>query len=279
MGRVEMRRYRRRQGQAAAARLLLLLSLLVIAFGLLSRTGTARMNVARVDLPTATPVASVYDETPVTRETQLPAETWYAIRIGVCGSEADAKACAQTYADRGAPGLPVQDGGQYHVFIAAFGQRQDALSVQEHLHARQSVETDLYPWGCPAVTLRLSGAAGQVDVAEAGLGMALTAAVQLRDTASALDQGAVSSQETLSAVTALSMQFDTWGQAVSDRFDRPYPALIQAELALAEEWAAAARTVRAAAGSGTTALSAALKGQAMHLYDQVRIMRGGITDD
>lgn len=278
MGRVERRQYRRRQSEAAVARALLLLAAAVIVYGAAGRLRGTGLQVSRVTSPTATPVAAAFDETAVTRDVVLECVTWYAIQTGVYASQDAAQAQANTYADRGAPGIVVHDGEKYRVFIAAFGDKSDASSVRARLEERQQVETFLYAWECAPVTLRLSGMAGQVDVAEAGVPLCLTAACQLRDAASLLDQGSMSAEAVLDLVAAIDAQYDTWLSAAAARFDKPYPPLIQGEAALGEAWREVGRTVRAAARQDATALSASLKCGAMTLYAQVVAMRSGLTD-
>lgn len=278
MGRVERRQYRRRQTQATAARALLILSAVVIVCGLLSRVRDGGLRVTPVAAPTPTAVASAYDETEVTREVTLPDETWYAIQTGVYTSEEAAVTRASAYADRGAPGAVVHEGDKYRVFIACFGDKADAQAVRTRLGDRQGVETYLYAWSCAPLTLRLSGMTGQVDVAEAGLGLCLNAAVQLRDAAGALDQGGMTTDEVIAVLTAQEDQLAAWQSAVQDRFDRPYPPLLQAELGLTDAWRNEARMIRDAARQGVTALSAQVKCSAIRLFAQVIDMRAGLTD-
>lgn len=272
MGRVERRQYRRGRSRQAVVRLLLALTVLVIGSGLYQRWSMhASLTVDRVPDPTVTPVPADYDESVVARETILPEETWYAIQTGVFTQADAAKARADAYADRGAPGIVAQEGERYRVFIAAFRDKADAASVREKLNAQQAVETYLYPWVCPAVTLRLSGMAGQLDVVQSGLSMALQAAALLRDYATAYDQGGVTAEDVTSLISGLDSQFALWQDTASRRFDKPYPAVLAAEMALADAWHSAGREILKA-GTATD-MSAAMKVQAMLLYARVIDMR------
>lgn len=278
MGRVERRRYRRRMTQAAAARTLLVLTAAVIVCGLISRTRGGSLQVDRLTAPTATPVASSFDETPVTRDLVLDEERWYAIQTGVYSTQEAADAHIAAYADRGAPGMSAACDGKYRVLIASFGEKNDAQSVRQRLSDRQNVETCLYEWVCEPVTLRLSGKAGQLDVAEAGMALPLQAARLLRDAATSLDEGGMTSQDVLDLTSSLDAQFITWADAARARFDRPYPPLVQGELALVSVWQETASAVRQAAREGATQLSGTLKCRAMQYYAQIIAMRGGLTD-
>ena len=273
MGRVERRQYRMRRRQTTT-RFLLVLSLLVIAAGLYHRMAeNGGVSIARIVRPTATPVAPAYDETMVEREVTLPEETWYALQTGVFSDEKSAKARAEAYAERGAPGLVVQDGERFRVFIAGYAERADAASIRERLNSQQDVETYLYSWVCPAVTLKMSGMAGQVDVVESGLSMALQAAVLLRDYAIAYDQGGVTMDDVQSLIQGLDSQFLAWTDTVGRRFGKPYPEIITEEMALVQCWKSADSAILSAAQEGATAMSASMKRYAMTLYADVIDMR------
>lgn len=275
MGRVERRRYRRRR--LRAARLIYVLAAAVILAGLAGRLSGGGFDASLLPAPTTTPLAPEEDRTPVTREVTLNEECWYAIQSGVFTEQAAAEAVRNLYADRGARGFVTADGGRYRVFLACFADKTDAAAVRDRLSARQSVETYLYAWMSPGLTLRLTGTSGQLEVAEAGLALALNAAERLRDAAAALDNTGMTTEDVLALTDGLRAQADSWSEAAALRFDRPYPPLIAAEQQLADACRAGLDRVCAAKGD-PTALSAALKSEAMALYAQVIAMRTAIAD-
>ena len=274
MGRVEKRMYRRARGQALARRVLLFLTALVVAAGLASRLQGGRgLQVQAVSDPTPTPVSPAFDETAETREIALARETWYAIQTGIFTTQAAAEEKAGLYAQRGAPGYVAQDGAKWRVFIACYGDKDDASGVRERLSAVQDVETYLHSWVCPALTLRLSGMRGQLDVAEAGLSMALQQAARLRDGAALLDCGEWTAEEARALAQELRDQASLWLDTARSRFARPYPALMEGLMGAAEKWNERYQRLDGAARESATALSAEMKLQAMALYDEVCAFR------
>ena len=268
MGRVEKRMYRRARGQALARRVLLFLTALVVAAGLASRLQGGRgLQVQALSDPTPTPVSPAFDETAETREIALAQETWYAIQTGIFTTQKAAEEKAGLYAQRGAPGYVAQDGAKWRVFIACYGSREDASGVRERLSAGQDVETYLYSWVCPEITLRLSGMRGQLDVAEAGLSMALQQAARLRDGAALLDCGEWTAEEARALAQELRDQASLWLDTARSRFARPYPALMEGLMGAAEKWNEQYQRLDGAARESATALSAEMKLQAMSLYD------------
>lgn len=211
MGRVEQRLYRQQMARRRLGRMIVL-TLLIFAAGALtlSRNAASHLTAETIAQPTATPIAAAYDQTVVSREITLAAETWYAIQTGVFSNEDAAREKAELLSDRGAPGAVVEDGEKWRVFIACYGTETDAASVRQRLGENQRIETYLYRWTCPELQLRLKGMAGQVDVAEAGFTLLLQAARTLRDTASLLDAGELTLTEAQEQITALDGQMTLW---------------------------------------------------------------------
>lgn len=277
MGRVEKKMYRRARGQAALRRVLMICILAVIALGVaVRRQGADGLDTQHVPQPTNTPVAKAYDETVETREVTLEAQSWFAIQTGIYSTQAAAEEKRDTYAQRGAPGYVNQDGEKWRVYIACYGLKEDASAVRERLSVNQDVETYLHTWVCPEITLRLTGMVGQLDVVETGLTLIHHAATVLRDNAALLDGGEVSLQEAQSVVTALAEQIDLWRETARARFVKPYPALVEMELALAQGWTEKYGALQKA--EGATAFSAAMKLQAMGLYDESCALRQALME-
>lgn len=272
MGRVEQRLYRRRLKRRRALRTILLLTLTAgIALLLVLREEARQMTAETIAQPTSTPITASWDQTVQTREVLLSSETWYAIQTGVFSTEEAAQSKSGAYADRGAPGTVVQEGSKWRVFIACFGSEEDASAVRQHLGESQRVETYLYRWTCPEVSLKLTGMAGQLDVAEAGFTLVSQVARALRDTATNLDVGEYTLTDARAAITDLDTQVVLWANTARDRFGRSQPSPIRELLALTDEWSTAKAALSKA--ETATALSAALKGEGMTFYDQVVKLR------
>ncbi|MGN0778070.1 MAG: SPOR domain-containing protein [Aristaeellaceae bacterium] len=253
-------------------KLLLFLTALVILAGIASHfKGRESITATPMYAPTATPVTAAFDETVTTREITLPQDTWYAIQTGVYSTREAAEGRVNAYADRGAPGYVAEDGGKWRVFIACYGSREEAAAVRERLTTMQKVDTYLHEWPCPALTLRLSGMAGQLDVAEAGLSLMGQAATLMRNTALALDAGEAMPDAARATTASLGESMALWEQTARERFARPYPPLIEGILTMAQAWPESQEAIMQA--EDATALSAAMKQQAMALYDQTGDLR------
>ena len=239
-----------------------------------SRNAASHLTAETIAQPTATPIAAAYDQTVVSREITLAAETWYAIQTGVFSNEDAAREKAELLTDRGAPGAVVEDGEKWRVFIACYGTETDAASVRQRLGENQRIETYLYRWTCPELQLRLKGMAGQVDVAEAGFTLLLQAARTLRDTASLLDAGELTLTEAQEQITALDGQMTLWRQTAQERFGRNPPSPIKELLALSDAWAPIRGNLENQ--DSKTALSAQLKLEGIGLFGRMIALRQGM---
>lgn len=272
MGRVEKKMYRRARGQAFLRRALVVGILILIALGVIVRQkGADGLKAQHVPAPTPTPVTAAYDETVESREITLEEVQWYAIQTGIYSTAEAAEEKRDTYAQRGAPGYVNQDGEKWRVYIACYGAKEDASAVRERLSVNQDVETFLHTWVCPEITLRLTGMVGQLDVAEAGLSLMSNTAAALRDNAALLDGSERTLAEAKSVVEALNEQVILWRETAKERFTKPYPELVELELRMAQGWDGKYAALRQA--EGATALSAAMKMQAMALFDESCALR------
>lgn len=275
MGRVETRLYKRRHRRSRAIRTGVMLCLLTAAVLLAWKRLPGNFITELIALPTATPITSDYDQTVETREVTLAEETWYAIQTGVFSSKEAADQKAEAYTPRGAPGTVVQEGEKWRVFIASYGTEADASAVRARLEQNQKVETYLYGWKCPQLRMRLTGKRGQLDAVEAGFTLLSSTASALRDTATALDAAQLTTQEAVSAVAALDGQIDLWEKTLRSRFGRSLPDLAERMLTVTAAWDARCRRLQAA--DSATELSAALKAEAMGMYDELIAWRSALA--
>ena len=268
MGRVETRMYRQRRRRAKQRRwLILLLMTAAVAAVLLWRSGRVPFMLDNLSQPAPTKSTTGFDRTVESREVTLPAETWYAIQTGVFSTQEAAMEKAEAYTERGAPGTVIQQGEKWRVFIACYGTEAEASAVRTRLESNQKVDTYLYAWTCPEIRLRLSGMVGQLDAAEACFTLLTTTAAALRDTAMELDAAQLTTQEAMNAVKALDDQIKLWEATVRSRFGKSTPALLEGMLTITAGWEARYDALREAGDA--TALSAALKAQAMGMYDDI----------
>lgn len=250
-----------------------MLAVAVIIAGLAGRMrrGDA-LRISPVTHPTPTPVTAGFDETVVSREITLEGVTWYALQTGIFSTRQAAEARAVAYSDRGAPGYVHPDGDRFRVLIACYGTESDAAAVRDRLASRQEVDVYLHRWALPEMTLRLTGMAGQLDVAEAGLHLIRQSASLLRDTAIALDRSEEDASGALEILASLDEQHRLWRLTVRQRFGQPYPALIGDLLSLADQWDARYAVLQRESAS-PAALSAAMKIQSMTAYDDLSQLR------
>ena len=275
MGRVETRMYKRKRQRARTLRWIVILLMLGGAAFLLWHNGHASFIAEKIGLPTPTPVASAYDEKVETREVTLEEETWYAIQTGVFSTQDAALQKADAYAQRGAPGTVVQEGEKWRVFIACYGTETDASAVRTRLEQNQKVDTYLYAWKCPQLRLRLTGKAGQLDAVEAGFTLLTSTAATLRDTATSLDAAQLTTQEAIAAMSALDGQISLWEDTVRARFGKSVPTLMESMLNITAHWDDRYESLQTS--EGATALSAALKSEAMGLFDEIIAWRSELA--
>lgn len=275
MGRVETRLYKRKLRRSKTIRAAVLLGLLGAAAWLAWTRLPKGFITEMIALPTSTPLSSAYDQTVETREVTLAEETWFAIQTGVFSTQEAAAQKADAYTQRGAPGTVVQEGEKWRVFIACYGTEADATAVRTRLEQNQKVDTYLYSWKCPQLRMRLTGKKGQLDAVEAGFTLLTSTAAALRDTATALDAAQLTTQEVMTAVTALDGQISLWEDTVRSRFGKSVPPLMEGMLTITANWDE--RRSRVQSSEGATALSAALKAEAMGMYDEIIAWRNALS--
>ncbi len=274
MGRVETRMYKRKRKRARTLRLVVLAALLVAVVLLLWKGVPNDFISEHIGVPTPTPVTSAFDQAVETREVTLAEEIWYAIQTGVFSTEEAARQKADAYASRGAPGTVVQEGEKWRVFIACYDSEADASAVRNRLESNQKVDTYLYAWSCPEVRLRLTGKAGQLDTVEAGITLLVSAASALRDAAIELDAAQFTTGEAVQIADALDGQITLWEDTARSRFGKSLPDLVQDMMTITTAWDDKWQAIRDAANA--TELSAALKSQAMGMFQEIIVWRNAL---
>lgn len=267
MGRVETRMYKRKRKRTRTLWLIVLTALLTAAVLLIWKGVPNDFISEHIGSPTPTPVTSAFDQTVETRQVTLAEDIWYAIQTGVFSTEEAARQKADAYASRGAPGTVVQDGEKWRVFIACYASQEDASAVRSRLASNQKVDTYLYTWSCPEVRLRLTGKAGQLDAVEAGFTLLVSVAAALRDAAIELDAAQLTTEEAAAIADSLDGQITLWEQTARVRFGKSLPNLVQDMLTITADWDDKRQVIRDAANA--TELSAALKAQAMGLFQEI----------
>lgn len=271
MGRVETRMYRRRKRRSRMIRRWLFLLLAVMAAALIWLRSPAALDIERIGKAAEEQQDSIDKQVVETREVTLPEEIWYAIQTGVFSTEIAASQKADAYAERGAPGVVIQEGDKWRVFIACYPTETEASSVRDRLEQHQKVDTYLYQWVCPELRLRLTGKVGQLDAVEAGFTLLTSTAAALRDTATELDAAQLTTQEVAAKINALDGQITLWEQNLHSSFGKKLPALAEDLLGISGAWDTRC-TALLQADSATT-LSATLKAHAMGMYDEIASWR------
>lgn len=276
MSRAQRKMYRRGRGQVLLRRVLLFLTALIVLAGLATRLKDGGLQMEPLHAPTPTPITAGFDETVETREITLAAETWYGLQTGLFSSRQAAEEKADDYADRGAPGYVLPDGEKFRVLIACYGAEGDASAVRTRLNEQQGMDVYLHTWVNPTLALRLTGMAGQLDVAEAGLALITQAAAQLRDGAILIDKGQTTLAEAAQGLREMNQQMQLWRQTAKQRFSKPYPLLMEELLTAMDVWDGLFGEMDDA--TTLTALSAAMKTSGMAMFDQAVQMRAALNE-
>lgn len=215
---------------------LLLLSALVILSGLVSRGGTNGFSLKTVPEETAIPLDESFDETMTDAVVELPAHTWYALQLGVFENQEAAQQSSQTFQKRGAAGYLWQD-GRFRVLAAVYPERQDAQQVREQLQEQHSIDSYLYAIEFPAISMRLTGMKGQLEILQAAFGHAFDLAAQLQSLSVELDRQEVSNAEALERLEALHTQMKLVALRLRQRFSNPVHPTVQALIDCFDDYA------------------------------------------
>ncbi len=195
--------------------------------GLVSRTEKTNFSLVMKASQTPIPMDEFFDETPASITVELPADTWYALQVGVFESEESAHQAAQVFQARGAAGYIWHD-GRYRVLAAVYPSKEDAQIVREQLKERHSIDTYLYPIEYPSVHMRLTGMQGQLEILEASFEHAKDIAVQLQQQSVAIDRQEISGFDAKKKLDAITAQADIVALRLEQRFPKPVHSTVQA---------------------------------------------------
>ena len=208
---------------------LLVLALLLVVSGVFSREGTRNFQLEFSPAQTAVPIEERFDETPAQVEFTLPYGRWYAIQLGAYSNEESALKTAQAYISRGAAGFVWND-DKYRVMAAAYPNETDARAVREQLREKHSLESYSYLIEFPSITLRLSGAQGQLDIVKAAFEHLFALTNDLYQISCALDRQEITASEVSKKLNTVQTQLDIVAIRLKQRFEPPYPDAVKSIL-------------------------------------------------
>lgn len=216
--------------------LLLFLCVVVLLGGLLGRDGNGGVDIAVAPTQTPIPTDEVFDETPESRDIDLPARQWYALQLGAFESEQAANELAERFRLRGAAGYVWQD-GRYRALAALYPTKDDAQSVRRRLSEQHTVDTYIYIVELPDVRLRLSGMRGQLDITEAAFKQAHDLVASLQALSVSMDRQESGVEEALITLGAIRRQTDNIALRLRQRFPEPRHGTVTGLLNLYDDYA------------------------------------------
>lgn len=205
---------------------LLFLSAILLLSGFLWRGTDDNLMLSVSATPTPIPTGEAFDETVESRELLLPATTWYALQLGAFDNEEAAQSLAQGFRQRGAAGYVWKD-TRYRTLAAVYASSEDAQRVRENLQSNYQIDAYPYEIALPAMTLRVRGMKGQMDILEAGFIHAHDLISQLQSLALSLDRQEQSVSEADDFLLSLGEQVQTVSLRLEQRFTPPRPAPVE----------------------------------------------------
>lgn len=225
----------KRNHNRLASAVLLVASALIVASGLISRRDPSGFFLERVRPETPPPLEESFDETMTEALVELPANTWYALQVGAFENRETAMQSASAFQKRGAAGYLWQD-GRYRVLAAAYPSQQDAQQVREQLRNQHDIDSYLYAIQFPAVSMRLTGMQGQIEILQAAFVHAGDLAAQLQALSVQMDRQEISAAEAVERLSALQTQIELVALRLRQRFDAPVHATVRALLNCFEDY-------------------------------------------
>lgn len=240
--------------------LLLFFSAVIVLSGLTNRGGEQPI-IQPVATETPIPLEAAFDETPESRELTLPGGTWYALQLGAFETEAGARDLAEQYGSRGAAGYVWLD-GRYRTLAAIYPSREDAQNVRQQLLSQHSIESYLYEVPIPALTVRMKGMKGQIDILQAAFSHAAELTSSLQALSVRMDRQELSVAEACEALNALKAQMELVALRLEQRFTTPRNAAVQGLIGLFRDFGAFA--AKQDEGQSAVELGRQVKHEAIH---------------
>lgn len=206
--------------------LLLFFSAVLLLSGLVWREDNSGVSIQVSPTLTPVPMDAAFDETMTSREITLPSSTWYALQLGAFENEAAAQELAEQFTRRGAAGYVWHD-GRYRTLAAVYTNRDDAQNVRRQLSELHTVDSYLFQIDLPALHVRLSGMAGQLDILEAAFAHAQDLVSNLQAISMMMDRQELNTEETLERLQALSSQVSLVSLRLEQRFLTPRHAAVE----------------------------------------------------
>jgi len=217
-------------------------TVLVVISGIFSGERSDGFSLSKLPQQTAVPLDETFDETMTETIVELPAKTWYALQVGVFENEESAMQSSLAFQKRGAAGYLWQD-GRYRVLAAAYPARDDAQQVREQLRDQHNIDSYLYTVEFPAVSMRLTGMQGQVEILQAAFVHINDLAQQIQLLSVQMDRHELSVSETAEQVHAMASQMDLVTLRLEQRFSEPAPSVVQALTECMKDYSRFAGTV------------------------------------
>ena len=214
---------------------LLFLSAVILFSGVAARSGDDAV-IQTVATPSPIPLDAAFDETRETQEITLNGSVWYALQLGAFETEEAARQLAEQFQRRGAAGYVWQD-ERYRVLAAVYPEKEDAQAVRQQLREQHDVDSYLYEISVPALSLRMTGMKGQIEILEA----AFLHADEMERISETLDRQEITPAEAVTELNTLREQVELVALRMEQRFAAPRNTAVERLIALFQDYAAFAR--------------------------------------
>ena len=217
---------------------LLFLSAVILFSGVAARSGDDAV-IQTVATPSPIPLDAAFDETRETQEITLNGSVWYALQLGAFETEEAAHQLAEQFQRRGAAGYVWQN-ERYRVLAAVYPEKEDAQAVRQQLREQHDVDSYLYEISVPALSLRMTGMKGQIEILEAAFLHADELIRQTERISETLDRQEITPAEAVTELNTLREQVELVALRMEQRFAAPKLA-VERLIALFQDYAAFAQ--------------------------------------
>ena len=218
---------------------LLFLSAVILFSGVAARSGGDAV-IQTVATPSPIPLDAAFDETRETQEITLNGSVWYALQLGAFETEEAAHQLAEQFQRRGAAGYVWQD-ERYRVLAAVYPEKEDAQAVRQQLREQHDVDSYLYEISVPALSLRMTGMKGQIEILEAAFLHADELICQMERISETLDRQEITPAEAAEELNTLREQVELVALRMEQRFLSPRNAAVTGLIGLMRDYATFAR--------------------------------------